>query len=99
MLRPPPRSTLTDSFCPYTTLFRSPGSAVGEQGPEPRAGRHSGLGEDLAQVVLDSAGADEQLAADLGVGEPFTGEPNDLGLAWRQLVTGDRKSTRLNSSH
>src|SRR3546814_4049280 len=24
MLRPPPRSTRTDTLCPYTTLFRSP---------------------------------------------------------------------------
>src|SRR3546814_18148226 len=24
MIRPPPRSTRTDTLCPYTTLFRSP---------------------------------------------------------------------------
>src|SRR3546814_19521125 len=26
MIRPPPRSTRTDTLCPYTTLFRSPTS-------------------------------------------------------------------------
>src|SRR3546814_11256352 len=28
MLRRPPRSTLTDTLCPYTTLFRSPASSA-----------------------------------------------------------------------
>src|SRR3546814_8161147 len=28
MIRRPPRSTLTDTLFPYTTLFRSPGSSV-----------------------------------------------------------------------
>src|SRR3546814_13894331 len=29
MIRRPPRSTRTDTLCPYTTLFRSPGQAEG----------------------------------------------------------------------
>src|SRR3546814_9387939 len=28
MIRRPPRSTRTDTLCPYTTLFRSPGNLV-----------------------------------------------------------------------
>src|SRR3546814_20898037 len=28
MLRPPPRSTRTDTLCPYTTLFRSLGTGI-----------------------------------------------------------------------
>src|SRR4029078_11322717 len=38
------------------------------------------LGEDLSQVVLDGAAADEQPRADLGVREAVAGEPGDLGL-------------------
>src|SRR3546814_12576483 len=30
MIRRPPRSTLTDTLFPYTTLFRSPGARLGE---------------------------------------------------------------------
>src|SRR3546814_2386024 len=33
MFRRPPRSTLTDTLCPYTTLFRAPGPPGG---PRPR---------------------------------------------------------------
>src|SRR3546814_8423511 len=32
MIRRPPRSTRTDTLFPYTTLFRSPGRAVGRRG-------------------------------------------------------------------
>src|SRR3546814_19370567 len=28
MIRPPPRSTRTDTLCPYTTLFRSSNSSI-----------------------------------------------------------------------
>src|SRR3546814_13196532 len=34
MLRRPPRSTRTDTLCPYTTLFRSPDPARGEHIPD-----------------------------------------------------------------
>src|SRR2546426_5460852 len=83
MIRRPPRSTLF----PYTTLFRS------------RIAR-------AAQVVAPAADAVNPLGEidDLEVG----GERADqrFGVARRQrayqrvqLVVGDRKSTRLNSSH
>ena len=41
------------------------------------------LGEHLVQVVLDGARADEQLAADLRIGEAVAGEPRDLRLLRR----------------
>ena len=44
------------------------------------------LGEDLAQVVLDGARADEQLRADLGVRAAVAGEPGDLRLLRRERV-------------
>src|SRR3546814_7452567 len=34
MIRPPPRSTRTDTLCPYTTLFRSEERAFVSGGPE-----------------------------------------------------------------
>src|SRR3546814_5440014 len=37
MIRRPPRSTRTDTLCPYTTLFRSPGAA----GLRPDAAAHA----------------------------------------------------------
>src|SRR3954471_2751816 len=46
------------------------------------------LAEDLAQVVLDGAGADEQLGADLGVGVAVAGQACDLDLLGRQHVAG-----------
>src|SRR4051795_13604150 len=38
------------------------------------------LQEDLAQVVLHRAGADEQLRADLGIGETLSRQPRDVRL-------------------
>src|SRR5687767_10059726 len=38
------------------------------------------LQEDLAQVVLNRAGADEQLCADLRVGETISRQPGDVCL-------------------
>src|SRR3954452_14060715 len=38
------------------------------------------LGEDLAQVVLHGPGADEQLGADLGVGEAVSCQTGDLAF-------------------
>jgi hypothetical protein len=46
------------------------------------------LGEDLVQVVLDGAAADEQPGADLGVRETVAGQERDLGLLSGELVAG-----------
>jgi hypothetical protein len=42
----------------------------------------------LVQVILDGARADEQLGADLGVGEAVAGGPGDLGLLGGELAAG-----------
>src|SRR3546814_19424464 len=76
MIRRPPRSTLTDTLFPYTTLFRS---ARDPLRPELRRAAGRGL-----------AGADRQ------------GEGGAAGQGrdhHRVRAAGDRKSTRLNSSH
>src|SRR4029453_3931242 len=50
------------------------------------AGADVQLGEPLAQVVLDGAGAEKQPGTDLGVGEAVAGQPCDQRLLGRQFV-------------
>src|SRR6478672_11887866 len=52
--------------------------------PELVARGYVELHEDLAQVVLHGTGTDEQLCADLRVGETISGEPSDVCLLWRE---------------
>src|SRR3954451_6448088 len=52
------------------------------------AGSHAELSEDLAQVVVDGAGADEQLGSDLRVGGTFGGQTRDLRFLGGQVVSG-----------
>src|SRR3712207_7676666 len=83
MIRRPPRSTLF----PYTTLFRS--ELVVHHVADQR-------------VSLRSAGlGDEELLALGPVGGFGAAEQGGAGGAFRRelLGAGDRKSTRLNSSH
>src|SRR2546422_5136187 len=83
MIRRPPRSTLF----PYTTLFRSPGGADAQPaGVRGAAGRDGAGG--AARAVRD-ADAEHRGRADIGGPRPDRHE----------RVGGDRKSTRLNSSH
>src|SRR3546814_1771963 len=100
MIRRPPRSTRTDTLFPYTTLFRSVRS------PERAARRRK------SKLNRREPRRPPVLAA-LVVRFPFstTREPRKaqmlrrLSPAWRTdslkhpLSKGDRKSTRLNSSH
>src|SRR3712207_8190289 len=83
MIRRPPRSTLF----PYTTLFRS----------LVRGGDVVALDE-LPQVVLVGAGVAADLVREVGGVEDLAGgeQPHHGGQA---PLLGDRKSTRLNSSH
>src|SRR3712207_7792557 len=93
MIRRPPRSTLF----PYTTLFRSRGAVdVGERGDaevgEQPVRRVPELG-DRAGVALV---ADRRHGRQVRAGR----EPVRLaGDAEGDDLAGDRKSTRLNSSH
>ena len=45
------------------------------------------LGEHLSQVVVDRAGAEEELGSDLGVREPGCGEAGDVEFLRRELVS------------
>src|SRR3546814_20063988 len=103
MVRRPPRSTLTDTLFPYTTLVRSQQGAGGEEGEGEEAGGvalfHQNLEKerrhqyDAAEVEKEGAEAAavarHQRAHLLHAIEP---DRHDARIE-------DRKSTRLNSSH
>src|SRR3546814_17580869 len=102
MIRRPPISTLTYTPFPYTTLFRS---AAGEQPDQPLRHRQeselASCEEDPQQGAEDGDGGgivQQALPLDQP-GEPGgraeVTEHGDHGAG----VGGDRKSTRLNSSH
>src|SRR3546814_20618060 len=92
MIRRPPRSTLTDTLFPYTTLFRSAKTKRAAQGE-----RLCRAADAVRVVHIPRSHA-------VFLGEPETAfiDP-DVGHIGRcQAATkrdSDRKSTRLNSSH
>src|SRR2546430_10278938 len=100
MIRRPPRSTLF----PYTTLFRSEGQpALARQ---PIAQR---LPLDVGHHVVEHAGRSPGVVHGEDVGVTERGrdldlarealEPDRRSELGSQHLEGDRKSTRLNSSH
>src|SRR3712207_9309894 len=95
MIRRPPRSTLF----PYTTLFRSQSAELVLQIGEPPA--------DLSVARVDAHGAADQLGH-LARPAELAGQRRLLSAQQRgeraRIISqvarrGDRKSTRLNSSH
>src|SRR3546814_11905333 len=107
MIRRPPRSTRTDTLCPYTTLIRAgPGRRI--------AGRDlAGIGESGFHARRRLAVEHHHLVA--GLREVIGGRHADhpateydhlhagiSALPWPSVppwAAPDRKSTRLNSSH
>src|SRR3546814_16708251 len=86
MIRRPPRSTRTDTLFPYTTLFRSgPGAAY----VEGRSRQPHGGCETQANGLVGT----------ISGGHPLGARAGGLGEELRRADPGDRKSTRLNSSH
>src|SRR3546814_3132014 len=86
MIRLPPRSTRTDTLFPYTTLFRSADRQL--------------AGERLENVQVLS---DERIARELRTHEDdrhqLSVSDGHGDLRFPRTEVGDRKSTRLNSSH
>jgi hypothetical protein len=68
------------------------GFGDGQRLRELSSGADAELGEDLAQMPLHGARAEEEPGADLGVGEPVAGQLGDLALLRGQIVA------RLDSS-
>src|SRR3546814_14051508 len=99
MIRPPPRSTLTDTLLPYTTLFRSRPTVEQNQIARTRA-------LDGCALLVDDAGAHAEegqrrrarLLVD-GARQRRDQDAARLGLPPCVDHRADRKSTRLNSSH
>src|SRR3546814_13644309 len=102
MIRRPPRSTRTDTLFPYTTLFRSPAELcqIG------RAGKAAENEADALCIGSANEGGERQQAAEAGdlaaMGKGWTQQRiTRVGQHGQQRLQGggDRKSTRLNSSH
>src|SRR3546814_5288416 len=115
MIRRPPRSTRTDTRVPYTTLFRSRlvhrladrRVRDGQRIAAMLRRQVQALGADELEVADAHEPEDElqvrllEIARRIGV-QSATGAGDDHALvAGHALgaVLGDRKSTRLNSSH
>src|SRR3546814_18691151 len=105
MKRRPPRSTRTDTLFPYTTLFRS-----GKFFDCCRLSRDEALGEPaLDHALHDAAHATLAHGGDAAVPDLRRADPggriaqHEMTEAGRRMHAephaGDRKSTRLNSSH
>src|SRR3546814_18774702 len=101
MLRRPPRSTRTDTRFPYTTLVRSPGQAFNVRATRgfAKGAPHPSDHGSAVVSLLEYAGAANIRVADVYGTDKAGGNALAIarGLGW--LVEGDRKSTRLTSSH
>src|SRR3546814_5808086 len=105
MIRRPPRSTRTDTLCPYTTLFRSILIAVegGLTAGEILARTRGSPGWALFYGLFVLAAAVHAPIGLRNVVQEHTrwrGRSLDMTMLVLGLIlAGDRKSTRLNSSH
>src|SRR3546814_11381482 len=115
MIRRTPRSTRTDTLFPYTARFRYGGlylALVDGRGPEAALDDDIRLGEagfDIAELVFEGAGDVGGLALEPGeiVQDRRAGldrlfdvdDPGQHLVVDLDQLEGDRKSTRLNSSH
>src|SRR3546814_19214419 len=99
MIRRPPRSTRTDTLFPYTTLFRSVDAAHvrGHIVAELVAGDDRHLHR-IEAAVYGAAGRQRRKGEGRG-GEAQCHLLNLHGGPQLNEKPGDRKSTRLNSSH
>src|SRR3712207_7502754 len=89
MIRRPPRSTLF----PYTTLFRSPGD-------NPFFQQGGNLAKYYAYGIRNSFGlAFDPVTQKLWMSENGPAAYDEINLIEPGSNSGDRKSTRLNSSH
>src|SRR3546814_12484244 len=89
MIRRPPRSTRTDTLFPYTTLFRSAVAQAARHGVQRIVGQRGDEGDD--HDAHDAPGRER------AVGRHVEADGGAEGTHRRRH--GDRKSTRLNSSH
>src|SRR3546814_7186456 len=103
MIRLPPRSTRTDTLFPYTTLFRSINGIAAQLQElcrrlrfKPEIARFALHVLEYRQAIVDRSGAD---IVNIVVEPAMIGRRTEAVAAARSMQRGDRKSTRLNSSH
>src|SRR3546814_2724619 len=109
MIRRPPRSTRTDTLCPYTTLFRSRHGREEQHVSVKRAlviGSSGGIGAALVNQLVAS-GRFDRISA--GNRRPHAAHHSNVTRLTIDILDDDtlvaagsktdRKSTRLNSSH
>src|SRR3546814_8307368 len=111
MIRRPPRSTRTDTLCPYTTLFRSPDTWVTLSGIWPEVlmpWKESSVEEERLRFVARLLNGESmtEVCRSFGIsrktGYKIFNRSEEIGpvaLSDRSRRPVDRKSTRLNSSH
>src|SRR3546814_11865731 len=109
MIRLPPRSTRTDTLFPSTTLFRSDAREGRLMANRVTFKGLSGLQADLDAVAADLTSgmpkAEEAVAESLAkmIRDDAPVDTGDLRASveseGNEVSVGDRKSTRLNSSH
>src|SRR3546814_2243362 len=102
MIRRPPRSTRTDTLFPYTTLFRSLNLGLFIAAQHQRVFRGVEVEADDVFEFLDEVRVVGELEGFDSVrleamSAPDAGHRRGVGAKVRGQ--GDRKSTRLNSSH
>src|SRR3546814_2025162 len=100
MIRRPPRSTRTDTLFPYTTLFRSVHHVMVVLEQRPVEAGAGAAGKRLRRCVEQYAIGDAAIFPD-AVERARILQADRLPRLDRQMLLdrGDRKSTRLNSSH
>src|SRR3546814_13374337 len=102
MIRRPPRSTRTDTLFPYTTLFRSAGIPIPSPNPQPQSPAAGRLGSQFRFRPRHGDGVAEGRHARGHFGGAvarLVEAAAEAEAAHAGLPVGDRKSTRLNSSH
>src|SRR3546814_19431558 len=101
MILRPPRSTRTDTLFPYTTLFRSAAVRLaGEQAVQVAAVDRRGAPAAAHRRVVHHRQQDDAAGDGRRVEAARHVEDGDGAFVLVAVVAaGDRKSTRLNSSH
>src|SRR3546814_16464845 len=100
MIRLPPRSKRTDTLFPYTTLFRSHLGTMGVYGYG-TAGMKIPEGYLTVKVDTGENLVEQEILYPVNPGSIYhlTKTQDQLFFAYYKKNDGDRKSTRLNSSH
>src|SRR3546814_6161490 len=98
MIRRPPRSTRTDTLCPYTTLFRSVGAAVGVIGRLPNS-LHSPAFDPVAPGSKANRRSEFSSRVELGRSEEHTSELQSLMGNSYAVFCLKKKNTAVTGRH